>query len=74
MEPALGRPDAAEVREPLLVRGFRAEIAIQNIVGDDGSFAIVFRLAGTPGTGPHGILPHEPLDPVQAAGQTRRAP
>ena len=50
-------------------RPFSLKVAVENVVGDDRPLAVVLRLATASGPRPQGIAPHQPFDPVKAAGQ-----
>ena len=80
-EPASCGPDVREVGESLLVWPVGLEVAVQPRrflrtagshrldVGDDRPLAVILRLATAFGSRSQGIAPHQPLDPVKAAGQ-----
>src|ERR1700733_71688 len=70
IEPALGRPDIGEVRDPPLVRPLSGELPIEK-VGSDGrrSCAIVFWKPPTSWASAQGVHPHQALDLVQTAGE-----
>jgi len=70
IQPTLGSPDVGKVGQPLLVRAIRFEIAVEDVVGDDRSCAIVPRLSAPPWACFQCILAHQPLDPMEAADQT----
>lgn len=69
VEPALSCPDIGEVSQPLLVRPVGLEVPVEDVVGDNRPFAVVLRLSKASGPRPQGIDPHQPFDPVQAAGK-----
>ena len=59
----------SDVGQPLPVRPVRIQIPVEDVVGDDRTFAIILRLSPPLRPRPHGVLPHQPFDPAQPAGK-----
>ena len=66
VEPSFGGPDVGEVGDPPLVRRLGRELAVEDVVGDDGPQTIVFGQATTSRTRPQALHTHQPFDAMQA--------
>ena len=71
IEPAFRRPHVGEVGNPFAIGGRRLEAAIEHVRSDGAALSLTqIRWQTTPSrTGLESLLPHQSLDPVQAARQ-----
>ena len=72
VKPAFRRPDVSEIRDPAPVRALRLELTVEDVAGDDGALAGVFRQAPPARPGLESMGAHQPLDAMQAAGKSFR--
>jgi hypothetical protein len=68
-EPALCRPDVANIGQPLLVRPIGLEIPVEDGTGDSRAVAIVLGVSAQLLPRSHSLAPHQPLDPARSAGE-----
>lgn len=69
VQPAFGGSNIGEVSQPFLVWPVGGELTVKNIIGDHRTLTLVLRLGPALRARPQAVLAHQPLNPVQAAGQ-----